>query len=152
MDKLQSYLIEWLVRYIKNRDLILGQIKGVDEQENRVLVKYEDKEQIYIVEPFLNDLSKIIEFKEYEFITVVVYNTRENFDFVCENWDKLANFKKHFNIIFVNPFSNLDKKWSIYPCTHNMISERASLKKGLETLYNNVEEISKEKLRKIIES
>ena len=99
MDKLQSHLVEWSARHIKNRDLMLGQIKEIEERENRILVKYKDKEQIYIVEPFLDNLNKIFEFKDYEFITLIAYNTRKNFEFVCENWDKLANFKKHFQII-----------------------------------------------------
>ncbi len=58
-----------------------------------------------------------------------------NTTFVVANWDKLSNLKG-LCIYFVNP--KLNEKWLLYPFTHNQITERSALKRGLESLFSMV--------------
>lgn len=60
------------------------------------------------------------------------------------------NFKKQFNLYFVNPFSPTLKQWAIYPHTHQIITQGQALKLGLKTLFQSVEPITKEELEKQI--
>ncbi|MBS3098379.1 hypothetical protein J4209_06315 [Candidatus Woesearchaeota archaeon] len=76
-------------------------------------------------------------------ISLVIFNSKNNFNAVVDNWKKFINFK-YFNIYFVNPFSQLDKKWIIYPHTHNRICEESSLKLGLKSMFEMVEPIGEE--------
>ena len=81
---------------------------------------------------------------------MVTYNTKEAFDAVIKNWEKLAKFKRHFSIYFVNPFSRTEKRWTIYPMTHDMVTEKAGLKPGLASLFLTVDAITKEEVEKIL--
>ena len=57
---------------------------------------------------------------------------------------------KYLVVYFVNPFSKIEKKWIIYPSTHNRISDEASLKPGLRAMFDTVEAISKKEVEKIL--
>ena len=48
------------------------------------------------------------------------------------------------NMIFVNPFSQTDTKWIIYPFTHNRIADHDSLDVGLRSLAASVEPLGKD--------
>ena len=101
--------------------------------------------------PFVNDLSTALEpLKGYEHCTLICYNAKENFDVLVNNWERLVNFKKHFHMYFVNPFSNTLKQWAIYPHTHQIITQGQALKLGLTTLFQTVEATTKEALEKKI--
>ena len=47
------------------------------------------------------------------------------------------------SVMFVNPESKIDKKWIIYPATHNSICDASSLKTGLESMFAMVDEYTK---------
>ena len=57
-------------------------------------------------------------------------------------------FESQWN--FANPFSKLEKKWVVFPSTHNKVSEENKIKEGLIALYENVDEIKLEEYKKII--
>lgn len=151
-----NFLADWLVKFLRNRDVISKNIESVEENINKhyLYVKYKDRVQIFLVFPFLDgseDAIKKIEEIKKEFtgsnISLVMYNERRNFEFMVKNWQKLAEEDK-LSIYFVNPFSMLDKRWIIFPKTHESITEREALKKGLNALFESVEEITEENLRK----
>lgn len=150
-DKLKQYLVDWIFTYLKNRDIVFKKIAEIKKEEGKVITKLkEDKEQLYIVEPFVENVEETLKkFGSEENSTLVVYNTKENFDKVLNSWEKLINFKKHFNIYFVNPFSKLEKKWIVYPYTHHSISGGES-KLGLKTLFETVEPITRQELEKTL--
>lgn len=148
-DKAYSYLVDWAINYFKNRDLILRKIELVEKNKDGfdIYIKFKDREQFFIVEPVINDIDKILsQFDEERYFGLVVFNTTGNFDVLIKNWDRFVRFK-HLCVYFVNPFSQLDKKWIIYPYTHNSICERNSLEKGLRAMFEMVEHLTEEQMR-----
>ncbi|HLC66875.1 MAG TPA: hypothetical protein VJK52_04505, partial [Candidatus Nanoarchaeia archaeon] len=79
------------------------------------------------------------QFAETERCAVVTYQTQENLDQLVQDWDVYARFKRHFAIYFINPFSPTEKCWVLFPWSHNVISERASLKPGLLSIASSVD-------------
>ena len=149
MEKLHAFLLEWAINYIKNRDLLKKNIESIEKsKEDGFIVNFKDKKQYFIVKPFIEDFSEIInKINKGEYFSLVIFNTKENFKAIVDNWNILIEFK-NLSIYFVNPFSQLDKKWIIYPYTHHKISDKASLEIGLRTMFEMVESISKEELNK----
>src|SRR3989338_4977379 len=146
MDKLHSFLVEWTINYVKNRDVIDRNIENIEEGKEGfdIVVRFKDKTQFFIVMPFIKDIEEVIKKLDVEkHISLVIFNSKNNFNAVVDNWKKFINFK-YFNIYFVNPFSQLDKKWIIYPHTHNRICEESSLKLVLKSMFEMVEPIGEE--------
>jgi hypothetical protein len=144
MDESKSFLKDWIITFIKNRDAILRNLVSIEEDKNGfdVLVKYKNKDQFLIVEPIIKDIASIIKkFNGDKHHGLVVANTTSNFGIITENWDKLIKFK-HLCIYFVNPFSSMDKRWLIYPYTHNKICDESSLKTGLRSMFDMVEPLT----------
>jgi hypothetical protein len=136
--------------------LILKRIINVDQkkEEDVIIANLTDgSKQAYLVEPFLDskDLNSLTEkLKPYEACSLVVYNTKANFDIVLKNWDKLAKFKKNFSINFINPFSRSEKRWVIYPMTHELITDKSKIGPSLKIFFSNVDSASKEEIEKIL--
>lgn len=150
MDKLHSFLLEWAVNYVKNRDLLTKSIKSIEKNKEGFFVKFKDRKQFFIVEPFIEDINEVMEkINEEGYFSLVMFNTKENFEAVVGGWSRLIGFKK-LSIYFVNPFSQLDKKWIICPYTHHKIGSESSLELGLKTMFETVESLSKEELSKKI--
>lgn len=139
---------------MKNKDLIVKNIAEIGQKEELVIAKLKDgKEHAYLVEPFLDDssLSSAIDrLKGYDYCSLVVYNTKEAFDAMIKNWEKLAKFKRHFSIYFINPFSKTEKRWTLYPMTHDLVTEEAGLKPGLLSLFATVDETTKGEIEKVL--
>ena len=145
-----------MVRFIRNKDLILRRIIDVDrkKEEDIIIANLVDgNKQAYVVEPFIDDkdLNKIMDrLKQYEICSLVVYNTKANLDSVSKHWDKIANFKKNFSINFINPFSKSEKRWVVYPMTHELVVEKSKIGPSLKILFSNVDSISREEIEKIL--
>jgi len=143
-------------RFIKNKDLFLKKIEQISRKEEMMIAKLKDgKEQAYLIESFL-DSSKIdgilARLKDYELCSLVMYNTKENVDLIAKNWEKIANFKRHFSIHFINPFSRTEKRWSIYPTTHDLVTDKSNIRNSLFILFGSVESTTKEEIEKIVKS
>ena len=146
----KKYLNEWIIRFIKNKDLVLKRIVDIKETDEGILVTEKEKKVLMIVEKDLSNFKKSLEkLKEYDFCSLVVYNTKDNFDILIKNWDELSSFKRHFSIYFVNPFSTLEKRWVIFPYTHNMLTEKENLKLSLKSIAELVDQIDDKKLEKL---
>jgi len=128
-DKLK----EWAINYVKNRDLLDKKIVSINDEESGFLVEYKDKTHRYIVEPELNDLSKLSD----EHQTYVIVSGMKNIDFVVKHWKELIKYEK-LSIIFVD--LGLNKRWILNPYTHNKVCDDKSLKNGLVSLYNSLRE------------
>lgn len=147
-NKSHSFLVEWAVNFVKNKDLIAKKIEQIENEKDGfdLYVKYKDREQYFIIIPKIADIDSIIQrLNNNYYFSIVTLNSKENFDAVLKNWHKLADFK-FLNIIFVNPFSELDKKWIVFPHTHNKISDDSSLKNGLKAMFETVEPIEEQEL------
>lgn len=87
----------------------------------------------FLIRPELGDISEIK--TRTGKIGLVVLNSRKNLDFVIANWQTFAALKE-LCIYFVNPTVN--EKWLLYPFTHNQITEKSALKRGLFSLFSMV--------------
>lgn len=148
----RDYLAEWITRFVRNKDLIVRKIEEISKKEELIIAKLkEGKEHAYLVEPFLDNIDSALgKLKKYEHSSLIVYNTNGNFEIVLKNWEKLAKFSRHFSIHFVNPFSKTEKRWAIYPMTHDLVTEKAGLKQGLTALFMTVEATTKEEIERVI--
>lgn len=152
MDKLHSFLKEWVIGYLKNKDILEKRIEDIkpDEDGFDVVVKFNDKTQFFLIKPTIGNFDEIIEkIKNKGNVSLVVLNNRGNLDGVITNWDKLTEYKS-FNVFFINPFSKMDKKWIISPYTHSKICDKGSLKSGLKSMFEMVEPINEERIKELI--
>lgn len=151
IDKAKEFLVEWIISHLKNRDIMTRSIEDVKKGKDGfdVYVKFKDKEQFIFAEPIIDDMDAIIskmQNKEW-YYSIVTFNSHKNFKELLNSWDKLVDFK-FLNIFFINPFSNADKRWIIYPYTHNKICDKDSLAKGLKSMFDMVDPISEEEIKK----
>ncbi|MBI2649775.1 hypothetical protein HYX04_00505 [Candidatus Woesearchaeota archaeon] len=147
-NKLHSFLLDWTINFIKNKDIISKKIEKVENGKDGfdLYVKYKDREQYFIIVANIADIDSIIQrIDNSHYFSIVTLNSKENFDIIIKNWDRLINFK-FLNIIFVNPFSEMDKKWIVFPYTHQKISDESSLKTGLKAMFQMVEPIEEQQL------
>jgi len=147
-DKAHSFLADWTLKYIKNKDVISKKIENIENGKDGfdLYVKYRDREQYFIIFPVIKDIDSIIRRLNNSFhFSIVALNSKENFDVVLKNWNKLVSFK-FLSIIFANPFSELDKKWIIFPYTHQKICDESSLENGLKSMFSMVEPIEEQQL------
>lgn len=129
MDTIKT-LSDWLVLYLRNRDIMFKKIVSIEEKSNKVVVKYKDKEACFVIQEMLGIPSSDC---------IVCLNTKENLEFLIKNWEKFSS-NKQLCIYFVNPFSKSEKRWILYPATHATIAEAESLKLGLYTMFETVDE------------
>lgn len=150
MDKVVAFLSEWVFYYVKNRDLVDRKLEKVEEYINKcyVFARFKDKLQVYFIEPEVEDLAKTLERVDAakketnsDFSCLVLLNSVNNLKVVEDGWGKLDKDPK-LSLLFVNPFSLLDKKWIIFPHTHSRIIEPGALARGLKSLFEGVESTS----------
>lgn len=148
-SKAHSYLVDWVINYLKNKDLYHKKIELVERNKGGfdIYVKFKDREQFFVVTPLIEDINGVLfKFDPERYFGLVVFNTMSNFDVLVKSWDKFVKFK-HLCMYFVNPFSQLDKKWIIYPYTHNNICEKGALEKGLRAMFEMVEPLTEEAIK-----
>lgn len=146
--KASYFLADWTINFIKNKDIIAKKIENIKNGKNGfdLHVKYRDREQYFIIAPSISNIDSIIQkIDNNAHYTIVTLNSRENFNTMIKNWHKLVSFK-FLSIIFANPFSELDKKWVIFPYTHHKICDESSLENGLKAMFEMVEPIEEEQL------
>lgn len=147
-DVIVKFLREWIIGYVKHRDILNKNIIDIKEELDRVVVEFKDKEQVFLIRPTADD-SVIQEVNKDKNIGIVMLNSKENLDFLIKNWSKLIKFEK-LTIFFINPFSGLDTKWFISPYVHDRICDKDSLKLGLKTMFETVEPTTEEYILKEI--
>ncbi len=147
-SKSHSFLVDWAISFIKNRDIVSKKIEKIENGKGGfdLYAKYKHKEQYFIITPKIIGIDELIHRIDSKLsISIVTLNSKENFDVIVKNWRRLIDFK-FLNVIFVNPFSNLDKRWIIYPYTHHRVSDESSLKTGLKSMFDMVEPIEEQQL------
>ncbi|HLG23554.1 MAG TPA: hypothetical protein VI564_01345 [Candidatus Nanoarchaeia archaeon] len=153
-SKVKDFLTEWALNFVKNKDAISKKIVSIEKNKNGfdLFVKHKDKEQFIIVMPSLASLDGAIKkLTNSSHFTIVALSSKENFKMLVQNWKTLVEFK-FLNVMFANPFSNLDKKWIIFPHTHNKICDEHSLELGLKSMFEMVEQIDEEGVLKKLEA
>ena len=138
MDSLK----EWGIVYIKNKDVLLGSIIAVEDAPEGFVVKYKDKEGIFLViEKLTPDLIERLK-QEERTSNIITYYTKENFEFLVSRWKELAQFPK-LTVYLANPSSNQDMVWSIKPYVHDHICDSSSLVRGLKAIAESVPLVKK---------
>jgi hypothetical protein len=126
-------LKEWAIAFIKHRDLAFRRIASIDDKGKELLVKQKDSKEIHnhVAEKIDDALLKKIHSEDNKMIFCL--NTEENLEFLIKHWDK---FKIINNLTLV--FANLknDDKWIINPKLHSIIADSASIKQGLQSMYD----------------
>ncbi|HME87319.1 MAG TPA: hypothetical protein VKE88_02810 [Candidatus Nanoarchaeia archaeon] len=154
VDKVVSFLKEWAVRYVKNKDLITKKIMSVEEFDDSFKIIRKDKEQTCYIVPFVHSDAKGLErVKSQEHNKAIFcFHTKENYEHMIKNWKYYVGFGRLFAIYFCNPFSKTDKVIVLNPHTHELISDEESLVTGLKTMAENVEYTTEDEIKKIIGS
>lgn len=147
--ELKELLREWIVQFIRNRNIMSRDLEGIEAGSGScdLIARYKDRTEFILAAPIgWEDISRLLSDhsgKAGEHAAVVMLNNKENIRMMLVCWEQLKT-ALNLKFIFINPFSSLEKKWIIYPATHDRISDSGSLKKGIESLFASVEEISEE--------
>jgi len=133
-------LKEWFIAFARSKDILARQIESVEENVESwdVIVKEKARTRFVLIRPSLEVWDDILPRLNGDHVTLVVLNTSKNLDAVIVKWAELVKHQK-FVIAFANPYSLTDKQWQVYPATHDRITERRVLRKGLEVMAANVE-------------
>jgi len=151
-EKTILYMTEWVTNYLKHKDVLDKNIISIDKTSNGLCAKFKRYEQFYLILPTITDISELIQkIKEKQSLTLVVLNSRDNFQLMLDNWKRFIDYEQ-FAMIFINPFSELDKKWIICPYIHNRICDADALVNGLKSIYSTVEPITEDQLQRLISS
>lgn len=147
-DKVALLLADWTINFVKNKDIVSKKIEKIENGKDGfdIYVKYRDREQYFIIAPSISDIDSITQrISDNSYFSIVALNSKENLDKIIKSWKKLVNFK-FLSLIFVNPFSELDKKWIIFPYTHHKVCDESSLENGLKSMFEMVEPIEESQL------
>ena len=133
-------MIEWTKLYIQSKDAFLKEIQNLSQNEEWHLIANlkNGTRRLYLAQEHLNTEILLPKLGT-EPVFVIVNNSKQSFNELVDHWNELKTFPK-LCIVFVNPDSDLEKKWLIYPYTHDRISDPQSLKLGLKTLFETVRE------------
>lgn len=151
MDNIKAYLTEWAVVYIRNMDVTRRKLKSIsdDTKGYDLVAEYADKKRYFLAIPFFSSIDEFKNAFADEHITIVSFNTKQNINFLIKNWKKLSQHPK-ISLIFVNPFSMGDKKWVLYPWTHNRIADPSSLSTGIRSMAEGIGFTDEKEIRKAI--
>lgn len=130
---MRDKLSEWVEVFLKNRDVFNRVITGFENVNGDILVKRTTGDLFVFVRPELDSVDDVSSRDGPSVLALL--NTKGNLDFVIKNWDVLSK-KKELCIYFVNPMAN--DKWLLFPHTHNQITEKSALRKGLESMFSMV--------------
>ncbi|MCI0616224.1 hypothetical protein L0244_24850 [bacterium] len=132
--EIASELKEWAQIFLKSRDVLQRSITGIENLNGDFVVHKTAGDVLFLVRPELSNVDEVVE-KSSGSAGLVVLNTKKNVDAVLASWEKLSKLKG-LCIYFVNPKTN--DKWLLYPFTHNQITEKPALRRGLESLFSMV--------------
>ena len=145
MDEAVSFLKEWFIRFLQNRDLARRNIASISSKEGfDFKVNYKDKAVNFLIMPVLKN-SILETINNNENFGLIALNNFQNIKFLYINWKKLAEMR-FFSLYFINPFSNTDKAWILCPYVHDNICDEGSLETGLKAMAEMVEYIDYEKI------
>jgi hypothetical protein len=132
---------EWMIEFLKHKDVFLKKIVEIEENDEGFLIKYKDKKQVVLVSRVFDDrlLQMIEDADGFDSIVVAVNNSTGNLDYMIESWSKLSPMPG-LMIYFVNPNSSTEQKWIVSPYSHERIADPGSLKDGLYSMFATVEQ------------
>lgn len=139
-----EYLLDWTEQYIRHKDLIARKLKSLKRENGRIVAEFKDSKRSFVCLPVLNNFLE----ESSEGLTIVTFNTQYNLSTLVSMWDKVSSYQ-NLCIIFINPLSTTEKRWMIFPHTHDKICDEESLESGLRSLFEGVDEITEDQTRKL---
>ncbi|MFH0868213.1 MAG: hypothetical protein V1831_02785 [Candidatus Woesearchaeota archaeon] len=139
MNNVNSYLADWSIRFLENKDIIKKEIVSVEKSKGGFdfIIHCKDKVKYFVIMPILEN-GIFDRIKNEDAFGIIALNNLANIRFVVSEWKKLTEFKL-LSIYFVNPFSTLDKVWVIIPYIHDKVCDTASLDTGLKSMAEMVD-------------
>ena len=135
-------MIEWFERYINHKDMMAKKIQTINKKEDYIIVTYKDKTQDFFFFPVLSDFDpKIMDGVQNP--SIVMINSKDNIANLIKRWPQLIKYPK-LSVYSINPFSEPDNKWILFPYTHHQISDSKSLGEGLKSMFETVKPITLE--------
>lgn len=130
----------WFEVYLKHKDIITKKIEKIERKDGMFEVTYKDKLKHFY---FFLDVADadFDSLEKDDTASVVLIHSEHNFKKLIDLWPKLIKNPK-LCVYSVNPFSQMDNKWIIFPYTHHQISDPDSLKAGLRSMFDTVDPIS----------
>jgi len=130
-------LLEWTSLFLKHQDLLKKEILTMTPREQgslRVLdVQRKNRAEEWILSEVLSDALALLNKEKRQ--GIVCLNTKTNFDALVVNWPALSSHPT-LKIVFANPRAN--DRWTISPAHHAAIADKASLKTGLQAMFEAV--------------
>ena len=151
---LHEYIVSWTIDFERHRDIIQKDIQSIDKdtKECDLIISYKDKKRYIMAKASLDNIETLNKFAtEKKSLTFITINSQENITFLIDNWKKLIQ-SMDFTIIFINPFSESEKRWMIKPYIHNMITEKESLQTGIKAMASTVDFITEKEMLGLINS
>ena len=145
MVNIDSFLIDWCIRFLQNKDSIRKEIINIEKtQQNAFTIHYKEKVKYFFIASILNN-DIFNNLKVDGFTGIFALNNPSNIRFIVTEWKKLIGLK-FLNIFFINPFSSTDKVWVINPYIHDRIFDISSLELGLKSMAEMVTPLGIEEL------
>ena len=123
-------LKDWAIHFIKHKDIFLHNLNSIEDTETGFIAEFKTKKEEYIIQ----DNLEFTDIPKDESVCFVTLNNQKNFAKLIAEWKIIIAFPK-LKIIFVEKISN-GKHWIISPSLHDKVSDKASLKSGLKSLYD----------------
>ena len=130
-------LKDWTLLYLKNLDAMRIIKSTIQINDKNIVRNLDGKIEYYYIFNKLNE--QILVLLSDKSICFVCLNKKENINFIIKNWEDLIKYEK-IKFIMVN--TDVNEKWILCPHIHNRISDKGSLKVGLFSLFQSVEEVS----------
>lgn len=150
----EKYLQDWAVQFLKHRDIMTNLIEKVEREDNTEIIKYKNNSAKFIYgDASLKNLNLILQkIKEVKMekpsYIIVAFNTKDAITNMIKNWKEISQLPQ-LQIYFLNPLSPIDKKWSLFPYTHERISDSASFETGIYSMAENVGYINDEQIKNV---
>lgn len=140
MKRIIPHMVVWFERYIQHKDIIAKKIQKIDKKEDHIIVTYKDKTQDFFFFPILSDFDpKILD--NIKNPSIVMINSHDNINELIKRWPDLIKYPK-LSLYSINPFSEPDNKWILFPYTHHQISDSENLEAGLKSIFETIEPIT----------
>ncbi len=143
----QEFLREWAYHYAQHLAVFHASGEKVEKEDRQITVKNSKTAVTYVPAADLDKYSHRAPSAN-ETIQVITFNTDHNLDALIKGWKAFCEHKNVL-VIFLNPKSKLDTKWSIHPFVHNKICDEKALKVGLKSIFSNVDKLKKEDIEKL---
>ena len=131
-------LKRWVIELLRARDVVKQDILDFEDRDSGFIVKRKSGDQLVLIRPVLDDFAGILSSVSGNKVALIVLNKKSNVEALIKSWDRLRN-EKDLCIFFVNPSRPPgDDKWLVFPYTHELVTDKKSLKLGLMALYESV--------------